>query len=126
MLGLWQLSFFVKDNKLIVNEIAPRVHNSGHWSIDGAVTSQFENHVRAITGLALGATDSNKTIMLNCIGSMPTTKDLSSLDYVKVHNYDKSPRKARKVGHLNLILKDETSQYQLLQARKLIALSEDM
>ena len=124
--GTLAIEFFVKDNKLIVNEIAPRVHNSGHWSIDGAVTSQFENHVRAITGLALGATDSNKTIMLNCIGSMPTTKDLSSLDYVKVHNYDKSPRKARKVGHLNLILKDETSQYQLLQARKLIALSEDM
>ncbi|QIV95748.1 5-(carboxyamino)imidazole ribonucleotide synthase [Allofrancisella inopinata] len=124
--GTLAIEFFVKSDELIVNEIAPRVHNSGHWSIDGAVTSQFENHIRAITGLILGATDSQKTIMLNCIGNMPSTTDLAALDYIKIHSYNKSPRKGRKVGHLNLNLKDETSEYQLLQARKLIALSEEL
>ncbi|KEI35374.1 phosphoribosylaminoimidazole carboxylase ATPase subunit [Francisella sp. W12-1067] len=124
--GTLAIEFFVKGDELIVNEIAPRVHNSGHWSIDGAVTSQFENHIRAITGLILGATDSQKTIMLNCIGNMPPTRDLAALDYVKIHSYNKAPRKGRKVGHLNLNLKDETSEYQLLQARKLIVLSEEL
>jgi len=124
--GTLAIEFFVKGNKLIVNEIAPRVHNSGHWSIDGATTSQFENHVRAIAGLVLGATDSQETIMLNCIGGMPSIKDLSTLDCVKVHSYNKAPRKGRKVGHLNLVLKNETTEYQLLQAKKLVALSEDV
>ncbi|MGQ4005608.1 5-(carboxyamino)imidazole ribonucleotide synthase [Francisellaceae bacterium CB300] len=124
--GTLAIEFFVKGDELIVNEIAPRVHNSGHWSIDGAITSQFENHVRAIAGLVLGATDSQKTIMLNCIGGMPTTKDLATLDRVKIHSYNKEPRKGRKVGHLNLNLNDETDEYQLLQAKKLIALSEEL
>lgn len=124
--GTLAIEFFVKGDELIVNEIAPRVHNSGHWSIDGAVTSQFENHVRAIAGLTLGTTDSQKTIMLNCIGGMPSTNDLATLDYVKIHSYNKAFRKGRKVGHLNLVLKNETTEYQLLQAKKLIALSENM
>lgn len=102
------------------------MHNSGHWSIDGAVTSQFENHVRAITGLILGDTTSRKTFMLNCIGAMPATKDLAALDRVKIHSYNKASRKGRKVGHLNLNLNDETDEYQLLQAKKLIALSENL
>lgn len=125
-IGTLAIEFFVKDDELVVNEIAPRVHNSGHWSIDGATTSQFENHVRAIAGLILGATDSRKTIMLNCIGNMPRTKDLAALDCVKIHSYNKEGRKGRKVGHLNLNLKDETDEYQLLQAKKLIALSQDI
>ena len=124
--GTLAIEFFVKGDKMIVNEIAPRVHNSGHWSIDGATTSQFENHVRAIAGLVLGATDSQKTVMLNCIGGMPSTKDIATLDCVKIHSYNKSPRKGRKVGHLNLVLRNETTEYQLLQAKKLIALSEDL
>ena len=124
--GTLAIEFFVKGDTLILNEIAPRVHNSGHWSIDGAITSQFENHVRAIAGLLLGATDSQKTVMLNCIGGMPSTKDLATLDCVKIHSYNKTPRKGRKVGHLNVVLKDETAEYQLLQAKKLIALSEDL
>jgi 5-(carboxyamino)imidazole ribonucleotide synthase len=125
-IGTLAIEFFVQGDELIVNEIAPRVHNSGHWSIDGATTSQFENHVRAIAGLILGATDSRKTIMLNCIGNMPSTKDLAALDCVKIHSYNKEGRKGRKVGHLNLNLKDETDEYQLLQAKKLIALSQDI
>lgn len=124
--GTLAIEFFVKGDELIVNEIAPRVHNSGHWSIDGAVTSQFENHVRAIAGLILGDTTSRKTVMLNCIGTMPAIKDLAALDRVKIHSYNKAPRKGRKVGHLNLNLNDETDEYQLLQAKKLIALSEEI
>jgi 5-(carboxyamino)imidazole ribonucleotide synthase len=124
--GTLAIEFFVKCDALIVNEIAPRVHNSGHWSIDGSITSQFENHARAIAGLVLGATESQKTIMLNCIGGMPSTKDLATLDRVKIHSYNKEPRKGRKVGHLNLNLNDETDEYQLLQAKKLIALSEEL
>ena len=124
--GTLAIEFFVKGDELILNEIAPRVHNSGHWSIDGANTSQFENHVRAIAGLILGDTSSRKTIMLNCIGGMPSTKDLSALDRVKIHSYNKSPRKGRKVGHLNLNMNDETDEYQLLQAKKLIALCEEL
>ena len=123
--GTLTIEFFVKSGDLIVNEIAPRVHNSGHWSIDGTVTSQFENHVRAISGLVLGATDSQKTIMLNCIGGMPSTKDLATLDCVKIHSYNKAPKKGRKVGHLNLVLRNKTTEYQLLQAKKLIALSRN-
>ncbi len=64
--------------------------------------------------------------MLNCIGGMPSTKDLATLDRMKIHSYNKEPRKGRKVGHLNLNLNDETDEYQLLQAKKLIALSEDI
>jgi 5-(carboxyamino)imidazole ribonucleotide synthase len=124
--GTLAIEFFVIGEELIVNEIAPRVHNSGHWSIDGSTTSQFENHVRAIAGLVLGATDSQKTVMLNCIGGMPSRKDLATLDSVKIHSYNKSARKGRKVGHLNLLLKDEATEYQLFQAKKLIALSEDL
>ena len=124
--GTLAIEFFVKCDELIVNEIAPRVHNSGHWSIDGSITSQFENHVRAIAGLVLGATESQKTIMLNCIGGMPSTRDLATLDRVKIHSYNKEPRKGRKVGHLNLNLNDETDEYQLQQAKKLIALSEEL
>lgn len=124
--GTLAIEFFVKGDDLIVNEIAPRVHNSGHWTIDGSVTSQFENHVRAIAGMILGDTTIQKTIMLNCIGGMPSTKDLSALDRIKIHNYNKEPRKGRKVGHLNLNLNDETDEYQLLQAKKLIALSENI
>lgn len=124
--GTLAIEFFVCNEKLIVNEIAPRVHNSGHWTIDGSITSQFENHVRAIAGLILGSTESKETVMLNCIGAMPTNKDLSSLDKVKIHNYNKSSRKGRKVGHLNLNITDETSLYQLLQAKKLIKLSQEL
>ncbi|MBK2029449.1 5-(carboxyamino)imidazole ribonucleotide synthase [Francisella noatunensis] len=124
--GTLAIEFFVKGDELIVNEIAPRVHNSGHWSIDGSITSQFENHVRAITGLILGDTTSRKTVMLNCIGGMPATKDLAALDRVKIHSYNKEPRKGRKVGHLNLNLNDETDAYQLLQAKKLIELSQEL
>ncbi len=124
--GTLAIEFFVKGDELIVNEIAPRVHNSGHWTIDGSITSQFENHIRAISGLILGSTDSKKTIMLNCIGSMPTIQDLAALDVAKVNYYNKESRKGRKVGHINIVLNNQTAEYQLLQANKLIALSEDM
>ena len=124
--GTLAIEFFVDDNNLIVNEIAPRVHNSGHWSIDGSVTSQFENHIRAISGVCLGDTSSKKTVMLNCIGYMPETKDLANLDLIKIHNYNKQARKGRKVGHINICLDKNNSDYQLEQAEKLINLNQNI
>ena len=71
--GMLAIEFFVRDGRLIANEIAPRVHNSGHWTIEGAVTSQFENHLRAIAGLPLGSTAAvGHAAMINLIGRMPS------------------------------------------------------
>ncbi len=70
--GVLAVEFFVVDGALLANEMAPRVHNSGHWTIEGSETSQFENHLRAIAGMELGDTTSRPTVMLNCIGSMPS------------------------------------------------------
>src|SRR5262249_19851863 len=70
--GILTIEFFVREGKLIANEMAPRVHNSGHWTIEGAVTSQFENHLRAILGLPLGATRARGfSAMINLIGKLP-------------------------------------------------------
>lgn len=125
-IGTLAIEFFVKDDELVVNEIAPQYTIVDIGVLMVQQLHSLKNHVRAIAGLILGATDSRKTIMLNCIGNMPSTKDLAALDCVKIHSYNKEGRKGRKVGHLNLNLKDETDEYQLLQAKKLIALSQDI
>lgn len=102
--GTLAIEFFETDEGLIVNEMAPRVHNSGHWSIEGSRTSQFENHIRAITGLPLGKTDAlGSTTMLNCIGSMPPKPDILTVEGSYYHDYDKAPRAGRKVGHINVV-----------------------
>ncbi len=98
--GVLAVEFFVLGDTLIANEMAPRVHNSGHWTIEGAATSQFENHVRAITGMPLGSTASQPTVMLNCIGTMPAKLEVDSRPGVWRHDYGKEPRPGRKVGHL--------------------------
>jgi 5-(carboxyamino)imidazole ribonucleotide synthase len=98
--GVLAVEFFVVDGELVANEMAPRVHNSGHWSIEGAATSQFENHLRAITGMPLGSTESRPTVMLNCIGKMPSKADTDGWPLVWRHDYGKQPRAGRKVGHL--------------------------
>jgi 5-(carboxyamino)imidazole ribonucleotide synthase len=98
--GVLAVEFFVVQGRLIANEMAPRVHNSGHWSIEGARTSQFENHLRAIAGLELGDTTSTPTVMLNCIGEMPTLAETSAFPQIFRHDYGKSAREGRKVGHL--------------------------
>ena len=97
--GVLAVEFFVVGGRLLANEMAPRVHNSGHWTIEGAATSQFENHLRAITGMPLGSTASVPTVMLNCIGTMPEAEETPGLHR---HDYGKAARPGRKVGHLTL------------------------
>jgi 5-(carboxyamino)imidazole ribonucleotide synthase len=98
--GVLAVEFFVVDGKLLANEMAPRVHNSGHWTIEGSETSQFENHLRAIAGMELGGTDSVPTVMLNCIGTMPPDEDTAAFPKLFRHDYGKEARLGRKVGHL--------------------------
>ena len=91
------------DGQLLVNEIAPRVHNSGHWTIDGAQTSQFENHLRAITGLPLGSTmPLREALMFNWIGELPERDRLLAIPGVHWHDYGKAARPGRKIGHATL------------------------
>jgi len=101
--GVLTIEFFEENGKLMANEMAPRVHNSGHWSIEGAVSSQFENHVRAITGMPLGATAARyPSVMLNCIGSLPDHRAVLQIDAAHFHGYGKSARPGRKVGHITV------------------------
>ncbi|MGO9803076.1 MAG: 5-(carboxyamino)imidazole ribonucleotide synthase [Steroidobacteraceae bacterium] len=102
--GVLTLEFFVRRGKLLANEMAPRVHNSGHWTIEGAVTSQFENHLRAILGLPLGSTRAlGHSAMINLIGRIPPRARLLALEGVHLHDYGKQPRLGRKVGHLTVV-----------------------
>jgi 5-(carboxyamino)imidazole ribonucleotide synthase len=98
--GVLAVEFFVVNGTLLANEMAPRVHNSGHWTIEGSETSQFENHLRAIVGDELGNTESHPTVMLNCIGSMPGESETSKFPALSRHDYGKEARPGRKVGHL--------------------------
>ncbi len=98
--GVLAFEFFVADGRLLANEIAPRVHNSGHWSIEGAVCSQFENHLRAIAGLPLGDTGPRgHSAMINFIGDAPANEKLAAIPGVHIHHYGKTPKPQRKVGH---------------------------
>ncbi len=101
-IGVLAVEFFTRNGDLIANEMAPRVHNSGHWTIEGAATSQFENHLRALLDLPLGATNSQPTVMLNCIGTMPPVEATAPYPEMHRHDYGKEPRPGRKVGHLTL------------------------
>jgi 5-(carboxyamino)imidazole ribonucleotide synthase len=101
--GVFALELFVKDGRLLGNEMAPRVHNSGHWSIEGAPCSQFENHVRAVLGLPLGDTSAlGRSVMLNWIGELPDAQPVLAEPRAHWHDYGKSPRAGRKVGHATL------------------------
>jgi len=101
--GVLTIEFFVRGGKLIANEMAPRVHNSGHWTIEGAQTSQFENHVRAILGLPLGSTRPNgHSAMMNFIGSIPELGNILRVSGVHFHSYGKEPRPNRKLGHCTI------------------------
>ena len=87
---------------MLANELAPRVHNSGHWGIEGSRTSQFENHLRAVMGLPLGSTASyGHAGMVNLIGEIPQA--VRALDIGVLHDYGKSPRPGRKLGHVTVI-----------------------
>jgi 5-(carboxyamino)imidazole ribonucleotide synthase len=102
--GVLTLEFFLVGDKLLVNEIAPRVHNSGHWTLDGAETSQFENHLRAILGWPLGSTKAQGfSTMINCLGTPPhQLQELLSIEGLHYHSYGKAPKPQRKLAHLTL------------------------
>ncbi|MBS3897050.1 5-(carboxyamino)imidazole ribonucleotide synthase [Silanimonas sp.] len=101
--GVFALELFVRDGQLLANEMAPRVHNSGHWTLEGAETSQFENHLRAVLGLPLGSTDAvGASVMLNWVGAMPAATPVLASPAGHWHDYGKSPRPGRKVGHATL------------------------
>ncbi|TNE88725.1 MAG: 5-(carboxyamino)imidazole ribonucleotide synthase [Deltaproteobacteria bacterium] len=101
--GVIAIEFFETEDGLVANEIAPRVHNSGHWTQDGAWTCQFENHIRAIAGLPLGETALRRpAAMVNTIGGIPPLSELLADPRVAPHLYDKTARAGRKIGHVNL------------------------
>lgn len=120
--GILTLEMFVVGGRLIANEIAPRVHNSGHWTIEGCATSQFENHVRAVCGLPLGSTALKQpTAMVNCIGDLPDLDALSAIPGAKLHYYGKQPRPGRKVGHITITAPDpQILKTRLQQVRNLV------
>ena len=120
--GVIALELFVVGDQLLANEFAPRVHNSGHWTIEGAPTSQFENHLRAILGLPLGDTAATGQVaMENLIGRMP--RDLAALKGAGyfVHDYGKEPRPGRKLGHVTLVADDiETRERRLRELHRIL------
>jgi 5-(carboxyamino)imidazole ribonucleotide synthase len=98
--GVLAFEFFEIDGGLKANEIAPRVHNSGHWTIEGSECSQFENHLRAVAGLPLGSTKKvGESAMLNFIGSVPAVDKVMAIDDCHLHHYGKAFKVGRKVGH---------------------------
>ncbi len=105
--GVLALELFSVGGALFANEMAPRVHNSGHWTIEGAQTSQFENHLRAILSLPLGATTPNGTsLMLNILGHIPPVESVLAVEGAHLHLYGKAPTEKRKVGHVTLVAQD--------------------
>jgi 5-(carboxyamino)imidazole ribonucleotide synthase len=104
--GILAIEFFVVRGRLVANEMAPRVHNSGHWTIEGCVTSQFENHLRAICGMPLGSTRPlGHAAMINFLGQMPERDRLLEIDGLAYHDYGKDPRPGRKLGHCTILKK---------------------
>ena len=108
--GVLAVELFEHDGRLLANELAPRVHNSGHWTIEGAECSQFENHIRAILGMPLGSTEPRgPTAMVNCIGAVPRPGSLLAIPGVHLHDYAKVPRPGRKVGHVTVTAPDSST-----------------
>jgi 5-(carboxyamino)imidazole ribonucleotide synthase len=108
--GVLAIEFFQRGDALIVNEFAPRVHNSGHWTIEGAVTSQFENHMRAVCGLPLGETRAlGHCAMHNIIGTLPDVSRVLATPGAHLHLYGKEPKPGRKIGHITLCEESEGS-----------------
>jgi 5-(carboxyamino)imidazole ribonucleotide synthase len=102
--GVLVVEFFEHEGRWIANEMACRVHNSGHWTIEGAPTSQFENHVRAVAGMPLGSTEvSRHSAMINLVGTLPPLDGLADDPDIHVHVYGKRERSGRKIGHLTIV-----------------------
>jgi 5-(carboxyamino)imidazole ribonucleotide synthase len=118
--GILTIEFFVRGGKLLANEMAPRVHNSGHWTLEGAATSQFENHLRAILDLPLGSTQAlGYSAMLNLIGTLPPREAMLAESGLHYHDYGKQPRPGRKLGHCTLVEATVTARDR--RARRLLA-----
>ena len=114
--GVFALELFVKNGELLGNEMAPRVHNSGHWTIEGAHTSQFENHVRAVLGMPLGDTGARGlSVMFNWIGDMPESGPVLSAIDGHWHDYGKQARPGRKVGHATVCAPDAATMADRLE-----------
>ena len=113
--GVLALELFQTNGQLLANEFAPRVHNSGHFTIEGAVTSQFENHLRAITNLPLGDTSIRGSVaMLNLVGNMPEASSILAHRDAHWHDYGKTPRAGRKLGHVTMVANSEAERSQLI------------
>jgi 5-(carboxyamino)imidazole ribonucleotide synthase len=103
-IGVLTIEFFVMQGSLVANEMAPRVHNSGHWTIEGCVTSQFENHLRAVCDMPLGSTRAlGHTAMINFLSQMPDRDSLLKIDGLAYHDYGKTARPGRKLGHCTIL-----------------------
>jgi 5-(carboxyamino)imidazole ribonucleotide synthase len=115
--GVLAIELFEIDGELLANEFAPRVHNSGHWTIEGADTSQFENHVRAVLGWPLGSTAARGvSAMLNCIGTMPDRDAVLAIPGAHLHDYGKARRTGRKLGHVTVLADDGNALNERIEA----------
>jgi 5-(carboxyamino)imidazole ribonucleotide synthase len=115
--GVLAIEFFQRGDELMVNEFAPRVHNSGHWTIEGAVSSQFDNHVRAVCGLPLGETRAlGHCAMHNIISTLPDVSRVLATPGARLHLYGKEPKPGRKIGHITLCEAEEQLLHGKLQA----------
>jgi 5-(carboxyamino)imidazole ribonucleotide synthase len=126
--GTLALELFDTGDELLANEYAPRVHNSGHWSIEGARTSQFANHVRAVAGYSLGETGAvGHTRMVNVIGNWPDRSDLLEGPCVDIHDYEKQPRPGRKIGHTTVHAEEPSEADRLAdRLRDIVKLQRDL
>jgi 5-(carboxyamino)imidazole ribonucleotide synthase len=123
--GALALELFDVGGELVLNEIAPRVHNSGHWTIDGCGTSQFENHVRAVVGLPLGDPGPVvPTTMVNLVGGLPPDEEVLAIPGAHLHLYDKQPRPGRKVGHINVVELGASAEPLEQRAARAVALAD--
>ena len=114
--GVLAIELFEKGDGLFGNEMAPRVHNSGHWTIEGAATSQFENHLRAVAGKEIGSTTRTAySAMVNLIGSEPQDEAFPDDPGVHVHRYGKHARPGRKLGHVTIVEEDADTLFQVLR-----------
>ena len=115
--GLLAIELFEFQGKLLANEMAPRVHNSGHWTIEGATTSQFENHLRAILDFPLGSTAVlGSAVMLNIIGELPDIRDVLAVHGAHAHYYGKSPAPGRKIGHITVVAENDAERVEKIKA----------
>ncbi len=115
--GVLAIEFFVAKGRLIANEMAPRVHNSGHWTIEGCACSQFENHLRAICELPLGSTRAlGHAAMINFIGELPDRRRLLAIEGLAYHDYGKDPRPGRKLGHCTVLAATAKARDRALRA----------